>query len=404
MHASVQNLLKSSMGQDDRKELMRIVVKSIGHRASKLDAQNREEHGLELTLLRQAECIYDDIERDIEAWDSGRLGGAFCGLGDLFFDAGRLAKAELMFSLAQAHSLRDNGPDHPITLDAVCALGRIYGRKRRYKESEDLLSDALAGYTKLVGPEHPSTLKVQDSLGAVYRRQDRDKEAEDKFRQALSGYTRVLGPYHRDTLLSIENIVRFYAQRNRIDDARRIYEQHLADCKTAFGTEYATVVDRIHHLITLYRDPNRQTEGEALRTEIDNAVQNVAEDHCITYQTIANVGLLYLVQDKFKEAEDALWEAVLGNEILCSMDDPLTLKHMTNLAVVHVRAGHVARGEFTLRKVLDLQDESGVRDDELRERVLGYLQRIQARHPAVAAEEIPLESQGLRPGYVRSRL
>ncbi|KAL4999183.1 P-loop containing nucleoside triphosphate hydrolase protein [Aspergillus recurvatus] len=410
MRRAVQESIKSNMGQDELDNMMSLVIKSIGY--SVFTHGRKAEH----FLLRHADFVYDNIERDARRMGTPGLARAVFGIASLYFSANLLDEAELMYSLARVNSVRDNGSHGQLTLDAMLALGKIYGRKGRHQEAEAILFDALAGYTQLDHPGEVDLFEVQDSLGAVYRDQNRDGEAEELFRTALRGYTAALGPYHTWTLQSIENMVDFYVERDRLDDALGIYEQHLADCRAAFPPGYTALVEGIRRLIVLYRDRDaeRNPEADALRPEIDSAAARLPKSHCTTYHTIHNIGLLYLRQDKFQEAEDALYEALLGKEIFLGFEHRVTLRTFMHIAVAKIRRGFLGRAQCQLREVLGLIHESENPDEELRRDALRYMLLIENARAdihredvadvAAPVEDIAREVQRLDLGYRSSRL
>ncbi|KAL3447857.1 P-loop containing nucleoside triphosphate hydrolase protein [Aspergillus insuetus] len=410
MRPCVQDTLKQNMSKEEWNEMAILAIRSIGHEISSHAPTSKKQH----FILPHADAIYDQVAQSTLHLETANIALFMTHIGDLYLHigAGFLSKAEMMYSVGRRASLKRYGPDNFITFSTVHALGRTYGYQGRYNEAEELLFEALDVLAKIYLVENEFPSMVRDSLGALYRRQGRDQDAEDMFRAALRGYTRVWGPYHAQSLGSIENLVDFYVEGERFDDAISIYKQHLADCRAAFPPEYTAVVDGIWKLTRLYRDLDRgQEEAEALRPEIDFAAFRLAKSHHITYQTICNMGLVYLRQDRFNEAEGAFYEVMLGMEIFLGFIHRLTLQTMVYLAAAHIRMLYLDKAEFELRKVLELLDDMERPDEKLRRHAVRYLDVIQgARDPVCedsvesSVEEIIEEVQQFHLGYRSSRL
>ena len=92
-------------------------------------------------------------------------------LGNLYYDQGKLDKAEQMYVRALAGYEKALGPDHTSTLSTVNNLGLLYTNQGKLEEAEQMCIRALAGKEKALGPDHTSTLSTVNNLGLLYRDQ-----------------------------------------------------------------------------------------------------------------------------------------------------------------------------------------------------------------------------------------
>ncbi|KAJ5110529.1 FAD-binding monooxygenase [Penicillium argentinense] len=95
------------------------------------------------------------------------------------------------------------GASQGVKVNKLCLL---YYDQGKLEKAEEMYQRALAGYEKTLGPDHPSTLASVSNLGLVLDSQGKYEEAEAMHRRALEGYKEVLGREHPDTLTSVDNL------------------------------------------------------------------------------------------------------------------------------------------------------------------------------------------------------
>jgi tetratricopeptide (TPR) repeat protein len=142
--------------------------------------------------VRQKQTILEDkVDMEGMEW-------ALHSLGILFFDQGKLAEAEAMYTRALQGSEEALGPKHTSTLSTVNNLGSLYKNQGKLAEAEAMYTRALQGYEEALGPQLvPSYLPALNTMfafGDLFSQTGRKDMAKGMSARALSGYTTVQGP------------------------------------------------------------------------------------------------------------------------------------------------------------------------------------------------------------------
>lgn len=85
-------------------------------------------------------------------------------LGSLYWDQGKLDKAEELYLRALAGREKALGSDHIETLTTVHNLGTLYWNQDKLKKGELMIVRALIGFTKALGTDHASTINAARNL------------------------------------------------------------------------------------------------------------------------------------------------------------------------------------------------------------------------------------------------
>ncbi|KAL4739322.1 hypothetical protein BDV11DRAFT_215259 [Aspergillus similis] len=156
LHPVVQDWCYHIAASNDlTNQLQELAFISVGYTVPSRDT--RDYARLEQRLLPHANNL---IQRNIGHWldiqpkDRFNVFEAFHGLGNLYFDQGKLKEAEEMYQQALA------GKEKAL----VNNLGLLYKDQGKLKEAEEMLQRALAGYEEALGPNHSKTCMVANSL------------------------------------------------------------------------------------------------------------------------------------------------------------------------------------------------------------------------------------------------
>ncbi|KAH0559877.1 hypothetical protein GP486_003607 [Trichoglossum hirsutum] len=246
-------------------------------------------------------------------------------LGGLFFDQGKLSKAEAMYQWALAGEEKALGPAHMSMLETVNHLGVLYskqckftegvamhrralaGREKkqnRLAEAEAMYQRVLAGMEKVLGLWHISTLGVVNNLGILCQGHSRLDEAESMYRRALAGREKVLGSEHMSTLEVTNNLGNLYQKQNRLAEAEAMYQRTLAGMEGVLGPEHISTLGTVNNLDVLYRRQNRLGEAETMYQRALVGMEKVlGPDHTSALRTVNNLGKLYQDQGRLAEAK-----------------------------------------------------------------------------------------------------
>ena len=94
---------------------------------------------------------------------------AFHGLGILFADQGKYAKAEKMNRRALDGREKAWGPDHTSTLSIVNNLASLYVDQGKHAKAEEMYRRALDGYIRARGRNHPITQRIANNLALLHQ-------------------------------------------------------------------------------------------------------------------------------------------------------------------------------------------------------------------------------------------
>ncbi|KAF4629991.1 hypothetical protein G7Y89_g8153 [Cudoniella acicularis] len=157
---------------------------------------------------------------------------ALDSLGHLWFDQGKLAEAQAMYTRALQGYEEALGPKHTSTLSAVGNLGNLYKDQGKLAEAQAMYTRALQGYEEALGPKHTSTLDTVNNLGNLYKDQGKLAEAEAIYTRALQGYEDALGPQLVPSYLPALNTMFAFgdllSQTGRKDMAKGMYARALS--------------------------------------------------------------------------------------------------------------------------------------------------------------------------------
>ncbi|KAJ5973928.1 hypothetical protein N7481_011138 [Penicillium waksmanii] len=333
-------------------QLNELALVSVGYTVPQSSVRNYSE--LQRRLLPHANYIVQAIIL--------RCGGAFYGLGGLYYDQGRLQEAEEMYQRALAGYEKFFSPDHTSTLDTANNIGILYYHQGKLKEAEQMYRRALVGYDKALGPYHTSTLNTVHNLGNLYSDQGKLQEAEEMYQRALAGYEKALGPdnqTHPPTLNTVNNLGVLYYDQGRLKEAEEMYQRALAGKRNALGLDHTSTLDTIHSLGILYRHQGKLKEAEGMyQRALAGYDKALGPHHTSTLNTLHNFGNLYSNQGKLKEAEEMYQRALSGKRNVLGLDHTSTLDTIHSLGILYRHQGRLKEAEGMYQRALAGYDKA----------------------------------------------
>jgi tetratricopeptide (TPR) repeat protein len=100
----------------------------------------------------------------------GSLTEAIHNLGLLYWNQGKLDKAEEMYERALQGKEKALGRDHTSTLDTVNNLGILYKDQGKLDKAEEMYQRALEGYEERFGLDHPRCCSLRRDIAALQDR------------------------------------------------------------------------------------------------------------------------------------------------------------------------------------------------------------------------------------------
>ena len=302
----------------------------------------------------------------------------FC-VSNGFYDE---AHERLQKSLAEHEA--EFGDSHRLTLMSMVRLGDFYSKRQEYGNSEVMLVRAKNGLESLFKDDAEvllvHTLGIAKSLAQLYEDQGDAKKSEDEYLLMIGKVEALRGPYESELLRLKHSLVHLYMRRPR--DPRSSVEKGipllkrerlLLDCLEA--CEHTSVPSTIELCFLEYLREHYDTQGENLKLEnlLERIVQTVEaleksralsnhpklrqikqglahsflrlgnreaaewwylrvqpeiDNYFGVYsrqalETVVQIALCYLGQDKWDEAQHYFRDAQHRAEIVLEPDDPI---------------------------------------------------------------------------------
>ncbi|TEY71167.1 hypothetical protein BOTCAL_0100g00040 [Botryotinia calthae] len=311
VHSCVHSWIVFVLNKEWDKSLARLALTCI---ASEVPDRNEKYWWLlERRLLQHAirqEFFIEDAKVDIDG-----LYHEFHRLGNLYYNHGKLAEAEVMYCRALEGKEKALGSNHISIFNTINNLGNIYYKQGKLAEAEVVYCRALEGKEKAFGSDHISTLDTINNLGNIYSDQGKLAEAEVIYRQALEGKEKVLGSDHISTLDTINNLGNVYSDQGKLAEAEVIYLQVLEGKEKVLGSDHISTLDTVNNLGNIYFKQGKLVEAEMIyRRALEGNEKALGPDHTSTLLTVNNLGILYFHQGKLVEAEVMYHRALEGYE------------------------------------------------------------------------------------------
>jgi non-specific serine/threonine protein kinase/serine/threonine-protein kinase len=146
--------------------------------------------------------------------------------------------------------VRDRGPDHPETLNAMNNLAWAYVAARQFAEAVSLFEETLEKQKANLGPDDPGTVDTMAHLAGAYCNAGKADRAVPLYEEALAKRKARLGPNHSHTLNTMHNLGCAYQAAGRLDKAVPLLQETVAKCKASLGPDHPETASAMHHLAT----------------------------------------------------------------------------------------------------------------------------------------------------------
>jgi CHAT domain-containing protein len=174
-------------------------------------------------------------------------------LGNLYFDQGRLSKAESLYSRAYDLAIERWGSNHQNPSEHLNNLGRVCMKQGLYAQAESLCSEALQKRAGDIGLDHPWTVYQLLNLADLHALQGNQALAEFYSRLCLrtieeAGY----GEHHPQIARATRTLADCNRLWGRYLDAEGLYHRALDTFKGVFGKYHPEVARSFESLGLLY--------------------------------------------------------------------------------------------------------------------------------------------------------
>ncbi len=204
-------------------------------------------------------------------------------------------------------------------------LARLYRDQYQYEEATRHFEEAIRIREEKLGPRDPITAISKRSLARLHLVLGQYDKAEELFVSALRihQYNQSkdnTATVAREVANSSYGLARLYHLEGRYEKAQALYEQALKMDSDQFGQDHLFTAQCLNSLGALYRDRRDFKKAEELMLQALTIRQKVLETttlgdkqelrHPDTAQSLNDLGGLYRSQNRYKEAEELIQQAL----------------------------------------------------------------------------------------------
>jgi CHAT domain-containing protein/Flp pilus assembly protein TadD len=272
-------------------------------------------------------------------------------LGNLYHEQGRYRDAEPL--LGEAFELsRITVGRHPDALRAMSLLGALYTSEGLYSKAEPLLLEALKAQRELLGASDEDIISTLNRLGTMYFQTGRAREAEPRFRELVQIMSKALGPEDKSTLVVLSNLAQTYHLLGRYGEAVSISRDVLRARRATLGFRHPDTIAELNNLATILGHQGRHEDAEQLLLEALSYREALPPLHPLQAKILNNLGTIYMLQQRFPEAELINNQALQKSRQIFRRYHPEIMIPLNNLAAAHRAQGHTKQAESYYREVL----------------------------------------------------
>lgn len=279
--------------------------------------------------LPHALCVSARAE-NVETRDPGDL---LQRIGACQHSLGHYAAAEESHRKALQMVEKENGKEHPDTLQVMFDIAMILRNQGKYVESEQIHREVLELREKVLGRQHPDTLASMDEIGDNLKHQGKYAEAEQVHREVLVLREKELGKQHSDTLLSMTSLAKALARQEKYAEAEKLHREVLAYTEKILGEIDPNASLSMYDLAVVLIMQKRYIEAEEILSNTLALYEKLfGKEHPETLTCMGDLAFLLGRRGKFFKSEDMYRKAVALSKDIFGREDPKTLEYMYSLA------------------------------------------------------------------------
>jgi len=278
------------------------------------------------------------------------------------------------------------GADSIETIRARDTIAAALLDEGKVPEALAMMQDVVASRRRRFGPNHSETGRGLHLLGQMQEAADRYAEATATYQAAVDTLSRSLGPDNPQTAAARNSLAQALAYVGRRDEGERQFRQALTAQRKTLGDRHPEVGQTLIALGLLYINERRYPEADAAFTEALGIFQPLG--HFDAGTCLRMLGLSLTAQERYDEAAKRFEDALVVLREKRGAKDQLTLQALGNLGNVYLRLGQLDAAESRLREALaGLEGIFGAEADELRAPLnqLGEVLRSRGRLDEAAA-------------------
>ena len=149
-----------------------------------------------------------------------------------------------------------------------------------------------------------------------------------------------------------------YWQNNMYAEAEEMYLRALQKYEKTLGFEHKSTLDTVNNLGLLYIHQDKLVEAEKMCMRTLRGYEKQGLEHISTLNTVHNLGVLYFDQGKLAEAEEMYLRALRGYEKAWGLEHISTLNTVNNLGNLYSDQGKLAEAEEMYMRALQGREKA----------------------------------------------
>lgn len=292
---------QTDLDQGDPLRTVSLLILSIVYR------ETGRKSDFELTTARLLESWEQAVvDEDFEklSFYIGFVIGLGSGVVDLFPAGSKLAtRLESVCDKTLQLVRRGSGASSAELAMSLSSLAFSRLIQRNYSEAESLFVEAINVSHKALGEHNFLEVIDDNALGKLYEGVRRFDEAEQAFKKSLAIAEGLTGQTSILAMMSIEDLADLYEKQERYQDATQYYERAWK-VQNLEGESAPIKLSVIEGLSRVYEKVNRPADAERLLKQIIAGIESTKRSQDPRLASIlVDLGKLYFVQERYKEAE-----------------------------------------------------------------------------------------------------
>ena len=274
-------------------------------------------------------------------------------LGRTYHALGLYSEAIRQLEKARDYFIKDPGPQHRDTLNAMRDIALSHLEAGREVEARKLWEEVLELYVRFLGPQDSDTLWTRTYLARVYYRAGRGVEALKTREEVFELRRRLSGREHSDTLFAMHELaISCFDAAGHRDKALRLQEDVLALRHKVNGPEHPETLWAMANLADFFSGTGRQYEALKMREDLLTLRRKVnGPTHPDTLWVSGNLADSYIVAGRLEDAIELMTE--------CTARSPDFTVGTLKLSALQAWIGNDSDHVATCRRVLQHSAETG---------------------------------------------
>ncbi len=303
--------------------------------------------------------------RQIDGEDAPVTAQSGLTLAEVRYSKGEVEAAESALHAILPRLAAAYGADSLETIRARDTLAAALLDEGKVPAALAMMQEDVASRRRRFGTENPETARGIFLLGQMQEAANRYAEAAAAYAAAVDMLTRTLGADNPQTASARYSLAQALAYMGKRDEGEKQFLQALAAQRKSLGDRHPDTGQTLIGLGLLYVNERRFAEADAALTEALGIFRPLG--HFDAGSCLRMLGISLTAQERYAEAAARFTEALAVFREKRGARDQLTLTALGNLGNVYLRLGQLDAAEASLREAIaGLEGLFGPDADQLR--------------------------------------